>query len=981
MTSTSEPSPASQSHPAFHWLRSHNIASLQLEMHEFEHRRTGARHYHLAADNDENVFLVALRTLPMDSTGVAHILEHTALCGSEKYPVRDPFFMMIRRSLNTFMNAFTSSDCTAYPFASKNRKDFNNLLKVYMDAVFFSNLNELDFAQEGHRLAFSEDSDANSDLVYKGVVYNEMKGAMSSTTARLWQTFSSYLFPTSTYHYNSGGEPSHIPDLSYEQLKRFYETHYHPSNAIFMTYGNIPANELQTSFEELALKRFDRLPMTFSATDEKRYLSPVRVQESFAAEPDEQSTNSTHVVVGWLLGQSMQLDELFRAHLLSAVLLDNSASPLLAVLETSELGKSPSPLCGLEDSNREMSFICGLEGCADDATSAIEQLILSTLEKISEQGVDQRQIEAALHQLELSQREIAGDSYPYGLQLIMAGLSTAVHRGDPIKLLDIEPALSQLREDIKDPDFIPGLVRKLLLNNQHRVTLTLTPDSELATREKNAEAQRLAAIKEQLSDAEREQIIQLNARLAQRQLQQDDPDVLPKVSLQDVPAELPLITSEQHTLHNCPLTWYSQGTNGLVYQQIIVDLPDLEAELLEVLPWYTTCFTELGIGERDYTEVQTWQSAVCGGISCYTSARSAIDNEQEQKAVLVLSSKALADKHAEMTELLFETFFNTRLDENKRISELLEQVNARQQSSITGRGHTMAVSLASSGMSPTAQLSHQFSGLQGIKSLKSFLSAQSGVSITDLLSRFQQIHKRIIKAPRRFLLIGEATHRHDYIDALRNQWQGAPTIDNTQAGLSLAPVRQPVRALWTTNTQVNFCAKAYPTVPGGHADHPVLCVLAGVLRNAYLHRAVREQGGAYGAGADQDAGSASFRFYSYRDPRLSETLHDFDASVDWLLNLTDADHLVEEAILGVISGMDRSVSPSGAARQDYYNSLFGRTREKQMEFRNAVLKTRFADLKRVALKYLKPGNASIGVLSNTEQRAVAEQLGLAVNSI
>jgi presequence protease len=250
---------SANSHPSFTWLRSQAIPSLQLDMHEFEHIKTGARHYHLAADNPENVFLVALRTLPMDSTGVAHILEHTALCGSEKYPVRDPFFMMIRRSLNTFMNAFTSSDCTAYPFASKNRKDFNNLLQVYLDAVFFSNLNELDFAQEGHRLAFAEPDNPNSELQYKGVVYNEMKGAMSSVTSRLWQTLTSYLFPTTTYHYNSGGEPSHIPDLSYEDLKRFYQTHYHPSNAIFMTYGDIPAHEHQENFENLALQRFEKL--------------------------------------------------------------------------------------------------------------------------------------------------------------------------------------------------------------------------------------------------------------------------------------------------------------------------------------------------------------------------------------------------------------------------------------------------------------------------------------------------------------------------------------------------------------------------------------------------------------------------------------------------------------------------------------------------------------------------------------------------
>ena len=200
-------------HPAFEKLRSHRISTLNVTVEEYRHRKTGARHLHLAADNDENVFFVALRTFPMDSTGVAHILEHTALCGSERFPVRDPFFMMIRRSLNTFMNAFTSSDWTAYPFASMNRKDFDNLLTVYLDSVFFSSLDPLDFAQEGHRLEFDTPDDPSTDLVYRGVVYNEMKGAMSAPTSQLWQNLSSHLFPTTTYHYNSGGEPDHIVEI------------------------------------------------------------------------------------------------------------------------------------------------------------------------------------------------------------------------------------------------------------------------------------------------------------------------------------------------------------------------------------------------------------------------------------------------------------------------------------------------------------------------------------------------------------------------------------------------------------------------------------------------------------------------------------------------------------------------------------------------------------------------------------------------
>ena len=244
-------------HIDFNLIRTQGIESLGVEIEEYVHKKTGAVHYHLKTDNDENVFLLALRTMPMDSTGVAHILEHTALCGSKKYPVRDPFFMMIRRSLNTFMNAFTSSDWTAYPFASKNKKDFNNLLDVYLDAVFFAKLDEQDFAQEGHRLEFETPADPKSELQFKGVVYNEMKGAMSSVVSQLWQTVSKHLYPTNTYHFNSGGDPESILDLSYGQLKSFYKKHYHPSNAIFMTYGDIPAATHHESFAQY-LNQFER---------------------------------------------------------------------------------------------------------------------------------------------------------------------------------------------------------------------------------------------------------------------------------------------------------------------------------------------------------------------------------------------------------------------------------------------------------------------------------------------------------------------------------------------------------------------------------------------------------------------------------------------------------------------------------------------------------------------------------------------------
>ncbi len=967
-------------HSAFEWQRSEKIASLNVTMEHYIHKATGAAHYHLASENDENVFLVGFRTVPTSSNGVAHILEHTALCGSEKYPVRDPFFMMIRRSLNTFMNAFTSSDWTAYPFASKNKKDFDNLLEVYLDAAFFSRLDPLDFAQEGHRLEFAQLDDPASELQYKGVVYNEMKGAMSSTNSVLWQTLSKHLFPTQTYHFNSGGEPEDIPDLSYEELVAFYKRHYHPSNAVFMTFGDRPAAEHQTRFEELALHRFERLDDLAEIADEKRYHAPIRVEEAFAAEPDEREQG--HIVLGWLLGRSIDSHALFRAELLTAVLLDNSSSPLLAALETSELGSSPSPMCGLEDSNREMSFMAGLEGCKPSDTEAVEQLVLSTLETIAAEGVDQEQVLAALHQLELSHREIAGDSYPYGLQLILGGLSSALHRGDPFELMDIDPVLEQLRAEVADPQFIPRLIREQLLNNQHRLTLTLRPDFELAKRKSDAERAKLDTIRGALSAQEEEQILSKSKALQARQSAEDDATLLPKVGIEDVPASLSEPHSKELTLSSGELlNFYAQGTNGLAYQQVVFDLPALTTELIEILPLYTSCITELGVGTRNYAQTQAWQAQVCGGLNCFSTIKGQVGDIQTLQGTVSFSSKCLVNNHRQVSELIYETLTEVRFDETQRIAELVDQITTRKLSSITGSGHALAMSAASSGFSPSAKMHHQYGGLEGLVRLKALRDKlEDTAQRSKLLEKFRELHAILLSAPRQFLLVAEPEKEEELTAEIDSFWdEKAQTPEVTP--FSLPSTRESVKQAWVTSTQVNFCAYAYPTVGSDHPDHATLQVLAGYLRNGFLHSAIREVGGAYGGGASQDPASASFRFFSYRDPRLGETLADFKASITWLLGDAQQESQLEEAVLGVIASMDKPSSPAGEAKTAFYNRLFGRTLEQRTEFRKRVLATTLEDLKRVATRYFVDQEPSLAVITSAAKAEELEIEGLEINKI
>jgi Zn-dependent M16 (insulinase) family peptidase len=968
-------------HPHFDPIRTVALPALQATLCEYRHRATGARHLHLATDNPENVFLVAFKTMPEDSTGVAHILEHTVLCGSERFPVRDPFFLMIRRSLNTFMNAFTASDWTAYPFASQNRQDFDNLLQVYLDAVFFPHIHPLDFAQEGIRIEPTPNGEA---LVYKGVVFNEMKGALSSAHSILNESLNKYLFPTTTYHHNSGGDPAHIPDLTHEALKAFHRKHYHPSNAVFMTFGDAMPQDLQTRFVDLALSRFNDVAEPVNGRDEKRYVAPLRVEEAYA--PESEDGPQTHHVLAWLLGPAADARARFEAHLLSGVLLENSASPLRQVLETTELGEAPSVLSGLDDNNREMAFAAGIEGSQPEHAAAVEQLILDTLTQVAEQGVQLSEVEAVLHQFELSQREIGGDSYPYGLQLLLNGLTPYLQDADPLSVWDIEAELAHLRQAIQCPDFVPGLVRRLLLDNPHRVRLTLRPDAELAARRDALEASNLAKIHSRLSADELAQLKVQAEALAARQLQENDAAILPKVTLADVPAKLKSLAGEHEVLFAgqpaaLPATRYAQGTNGLLYQQLIVDLPNLNARQTQLLPLYTSLFSELGVGAQDYRAIQQRQSAVSGGLRMSLSGRTTLDNKQSAQAHLVINGKALVHHQGAFQQLLKDTFFDLRFDESARVRDLVAQMKTRWEGSITGQGHALAMATAARGCSALAAFQQRHSGLAGIRFFKQLHEQQSQADATDaLLAELAGIHALVLQSPRQLLLISEAEALAAVQAEVSSLWADAPVAANSQS-MIWTPAEGRVQEAWLTQTQVQFCAKVYPAVPAGHADAPALMALGSFLRNGFLHRAIREQGGAYGGGAAYDGNACAFRFYSYRDPRLAETLADFDASLDWLHSSKHQPDQLEEALLGIFADMDKPLSPSGEARQAFHNQLYGRTVAQRQQLRERLLGLSIPDLQRVAETYLQPAQASVAVVAPSAQRAVTEGLGLETQTL
>ena len=965
-------------HPAFQLIRQHHVEALDILVSEYRHKVTGAAHYHLASDQDENVFLVAFRTQPMDSKGAAHILEHTALCGSEKFPVRDPFFLMIRRSLNTFMNAFTAADWTAYPFATQNKKDFQNLLEVYLDAAFAANLNPLDFAQEGIRVELED-----GQPVYKGVVFNEMKGAMSAPSDQLYHQLAHHLFPKTTYHYNSGGDPKDIPDLSYDELLAFYASHYHPSNAIFMTFGNQSAYDLQEQFESLALNKFAKGETLFSVA-EQRLAAPVAVSETYAVDAEDLKDKTYHML-SWLLPKSSDIKLRLGMRLVEGILLEDSASPLRHYLETCDYAQSTGPIMGVDDSNYEMTFFCGVQGSNPEHAQQFKDGVLSILQQVAEKPVDTAMVDAILHQIELHQREIGGDGTPYGLSLILNGLSSAIHHSDPVDVWDVDAAIEQVKLELKDPMWLSNLIQTHLLDNPHRVQMTLVPDANKSAAEAADEQARLQKLGESLTAADKAEIIEQTEALKQRQESVDDLNLLPKVGLEDIPAELAIAQGQLREIicnsMDRPLHLYHAGTNGIYYQQVLIKLPDEVVQspyfnLLSIL------MGEVGAGEYDYLELQQLQTAVSGGLGMGASLRSEINDKGQISAWLTLTTKSLTAK-LDTIELLKLAFEQLRFDEKDRIIELLQQRKTRWASRVSGAGHSYAMQVASRQMSALARRDYHNTGLGALNWLSDLVEKieTDAQAYAALIQELQAIHAQLMAVPKQFLLVCEEHHSERLIEEIQKVWDKSPRIATVAA---LTQVEQPNDNLdqaWLIQSNVQFCASAYAAVDVSHPDAAPLMVLAGYLRNGFLHSAIREKGGAYGGGASYDGNACSFRFYSYRDPRLAETFQDFEASLAWLMNTEQLPHQLEEAILGLVSGMDKPGSPAGESISACYALLHGRTPAFRKVLRERLLHVNLADIKRVATQYLIEQKPVRAVVAPITKKDVLVQLGFDIKQV
>ena len=940
-------------------------ASLGFEAQRYSLDEYNSEHIHLKNDSKELVFMVMFRTIPEDSSGVAHILEHTTLCGSEKFKVRDPFFMMLRRSMSTFMNAFTASDWTAYPFATQSKKDFFNLLDVYLDAVYFPLLEEEDFKQEGHRLEFAKFDKSSTDLEYKGVVFNEMKGSMSNISNTTWQAITKGLFPDLTYRNNSGGEPKDITNLTHDYLKGFHQKFYHPSNATYFTWGDLDAKEIQKFIDEKLSKKFKKIEENKIevVAEQKSFSKPVDTNEFFNPVSKEQTGYQNYCA--WTLGESFDIDQLLEAHLISLLLLSNSASPLYKVLESNELGKSPAQILGLEDSMRHLVFICGIEGTEAESQSKFNELVDKTFKDIVENGFSEAQIDAALYQLELGKREISSGSLPYGLQILLSMAPGSLYKSDPLVLASVDEALSRLKERVKDKGYLNKLVDNLFVSNKHRVNLEMVPDLELINK-KEAELKKiLDSMKSSMSSKEKLDLVNDSKILAERQNAIPNKDVLPKLELSDVPKSANYPKTKKLKTFGYSPTFYEQHTNGLTYNAVTKDLNISSNEELNHLMALTALFGKVGVKKRDYFQLQEEISRITGGIN--TSNHFYYDKDHEIKGKISLSSKFLPNNTVEATELIFEILNETKLDDEKRIKELMFQNFMGFQQSIVENGHRFAMLGASSSHSKLSFVQESIGGLSAINRFVPFISNQED-QMKEQLEKMQKLLQKTKSDKNELLFISNIKLTNDQIDEIKSinfEKDGASKID-IEFSKTFNKVALPI------NTQVNFSAMSFDAPIYDPGESPKFVILSSLLRNEYLHKRVREQGGAYGGGATYDPFSGTFKMFSYRDPRFIETLEDFENSLTWASLGSFDDDMILESKLSVLSDIDKPSSPAGEAFKDYRLNSENRSQKNRQSYRNNIFNVSKEDLVEAA-EYLKNKPKSTFSIINPNLEKIAQQ--------
>ncbi|KAL2197345.1 Metalloenzyme, LuxS/M16 peptidase-like protein [Corynascus similis CBS 632.67] len=946
----------------FTLLRTKHVPELELTALHLRHDKTGAEHLHIARDDSNNVFSIGFKTNPPDDTGVPHILEHTTLCGSEKYPIRDPFFKMLPRTLSNFMNAFTASDHTFYPFATTNAQDFKNLMSVYLDATLKPLLKESDFTQEGWRIgpenpqAIAAGADVKPEdrkLVFKGVVYNEMKGQMSDAGYLYYIRFQDHIFPDIN---NSGGDPQKITDLTYEQLKKFHAEHYHPSNAKVFTYGDMPlADHLREIDAQLGAFERIRGDMTVhrpidlsSGPQEVRLQGPI--------DPLVDLNKQFKTSVSWILGDTSNVVESFSLALISALLTDGYGSPLYKGLIEAGLGTDWSPNSGYDSSGKVGIFSIGLTGVAEADVSKLKPTVQDILRSVRDKGFDRSKIDGYLHQLELSLKHKTAN---FGMSLLHRLKPKWFTGVDPFDSLAWNDTLAAFETEYAKGGYLEGLMEKYLMND-NTLTFTMAPSAEFVQQLAKEEETRLntkiskaveaAGSEEQAQEMLEQRELELLAEQSKSNAQ--DLSCLPSVHVQDIPRRKEPLVLQSETVGQVELQLRQAPTNGLTYFRAINTLENLPDELRSLIPLFTDSIMRLGTKDMTMEQLEDLIKLKTGGLSVGYHSASRPTNFTQAKEGLSFSGMALDRNVPVMFDLLRKLVVETNFDSPEaaqQIRQLLQATADGVVNDIASSGHAYARRAAEAGLTWDAFVREQVSGLSQVKLVTSLASRPEADRLQDIIGKLKLIQQFAFAGTMRVAITCDSASVADNTAALSSFLSSLPSHTVNFPTRQNRDFARNIKSFYPLPYQVYYGALALPTVSYTSPDNAPLQILSSLLTHKHLHHEIREKGGAYGGGAYSRAIDGIFGFYSYRDPNPVNTIKIMRNAGQWAVDKKWSDRDLEDAKISVFQGVD---APRAVNEEGMSNFVYGITEEMKQTRREQLLDVTKDQVREVAQKYI-----------------------------
>ncbi|CAH0551894.1 unnamed protein product [Brassicogethes aeneus] len=932
-----------------------NIPEFALTAVCLEHTNIKCQYLHLYRNDSNNVFSINFRTTPLNSTGLPHILEHTVLCGSQQFPVRDPFFKMLNRSLATFMNAMTGSDYTMYPFSTQNESDYRNLQKIYLDAVFKPNLSEFDFMQEGWRLENVDLNDATSKLIIKGIVYNEMKGVFSENENILGQKLQNAILPDHTYGVISGGDPNKIPDLTWDDLKQFHRNHYHPSNCRFYSYGNFSLAPTLEYINETYLKNYvyqetkhTMVPKQPRWTEVKREHITGRF-ENMRETIEKQNTLS----ISLLLSDNTDVYETFLMQFVTELLTKGPNSPFYKSMIEPNFSSGFTGSTGFDNQARDCIFSVGLQGLSKDDFEKVINIYEKTIDEVVQTGFDANQIESVLHRYELS---IKHETNNFGLGLLFSLSALWNHQGPVVESLQVNNIIQKLKRHIEnDPKYLQNVVDQYFRQNKHKLILSMSPDVDFEKKITEQEKQLIEEKVRNLKEEDKRKIHEKCLQLEANQKKPIDTNLLPTLTMQDIGNDVERITLSHTTVNHVPTQINKVNANGIVYFRSLLNTVSLTQEQQMLLPLFCYVIGKLGTEKMNYRDFDSLVNRKTAGLYFNVHTGESLYHLHSYEPGVLISSHCLESNNEAMWELWEQIFTIQRLCDVDRFKMLTQLYMSQLTQGLADMGHVYAMQAASGLVSGSAYQMELLSGLQHISYMKRLLHTSNFKAMLAEISNIANclFDKNKMRVALNISHDNEGNIIKNYEKFLRN----LPSINDNLSiensyitGKVWAPTDAVHCQHHVLNVPVNYCSKAVLTVPYADPDYAKLRVLAKLLTAKYLHGELREKQGAYGGGARLTSDGV-FSFYSYRDPRNLKTLGVFDESLTWLQENVDkvTDQEILEAKLGVFQAIDAPVPPNKKGCAEFLRRL---TPDALQRHRAEVMTVDAEGLKDVGEKFL-----------------------------